>query len=156
MRSKLRSRFSIVHVHPLDRSFYLSKIQSDPFFKGAYVRSLSITQYRNRISKKNRRFIICKEIFQTVPVVLYAKKDFYLLEALGGKLTIFRESGLIEFWHLQHLEKKSKAFKSTHRPKVLDMDHLMGCFQLLYFGFVLSFVVLSLEILISKLSISVI
>jgi len=83
-------------------------------------------------------FQICREPFMTVPIVIYAKKNFYLIQAMNDKIESLKGAGLIEYWYSQQfLEEMSKEEKS---PEVLTLAHLSGCFQILAGGCVFSFV----------------
>lgn len=136
----------------VDETQYIDRIGSDPNFKGAYGQSLIRILYFDQISpnRKKGRFKICKEIFLTIPVVIYTKKNFYLLDALNEKIDILKASGLIDFWHFQDIDERLLNVKETRDPKVLTINHLSGCFQILFLGYFASFVVFAFELLLVK------
>lgn len=88
--------------------------------------------------------------------MIYSKKNFYLLDALDEKIDILKAAGLIEFWHFQDVDKRFLNVKEPKDPKVLTTKHLMGCFHILFFGCVASFMVLLFELLLTKMKTRVI
>lgn len=68
-------------------------------FKGAILRSLNSILYSNQLNYANQKMItfICKEHFMSIPVVIFTRKNFYLLESINEKISIFQAAGLIEF-----------------------------------------------------------
>lgn len=85
----------------------------------------------------------------TVPVVLYSLKDFYLLDAMTEKIEICKAAGLVEYWNMQHMNRKILRTDSSQHPKILELDHLLGCFQILLLGNVIGFLVFCFEIIIT-------
>lgn len=139
--------FSLALISSGEKAFYLTKIQTDSKFKGAYIRSLKKTLYFNQLSGKESRFTICREFYMTVPLVAYTLKNFYLLESLDKKIEIFVSVGLIDYWHNQAIDERLQKMERQTYPKILGMEHLAGCFQILLVGFILSFVVFLFELL---------
>lgn len=128
-----------------ERLRHLNEVRVDPHFKGAVVRSLAMTIYDNQKDSKERRLLVCKEIFITMPVVIYVKKNFYLLDALNEKIEMLVAAGLINFWHFKDLDKNILKVKDTKLPQVLTLNMLMGCFYLLMIGCCSSFVFFIIE-----------
>lgn len=137
---------SIVNIRAEDRFIYLNKIQSDPSYKAAFVRSLTKTLLTNRLSPKDRRFTFCKEVLMTMPIVIYTKKNFYLLEKFSEKIEIFKAAGLVEFWNYQFNNKNILNFRESQKPKILSIHHLFGSFEILFLGWGVSFVAFSTEV----------
>lgn len=73
-----------------------------------------------------------------IPIVIYTQKDFFLLDALNEKLGTLKASGLINFWHKQQVPEDISSSNEFKLPKVLNLHHLMGSFQILIFGLVSS------------------
>lgn len=133
---------------PDKRSFYFKKVQSDPTFKGAVLRSLTMSLYVNQIKPKNERFQICKEVFLNIPVVIYSLKDFYLLDEMNEEIEKLRSTGLIEYWNYEYVDKKFLKIEEVKAPSKLNFDHLLGSFEVLLCGLLLSILVFSVECLI--------
>lgn len=136
----IHSRLIIFPLDDIDK--HLQKIRSDPSSKSALGRSLTRILYANQIGPKESRNQICKEIVVTIPVVIYARKDFYLLDAINDRIEIFKAAGLINFW--QHRMKKEE--KSLNVRKPLKLDHFIGCFLILFFGCCSSLFVFGIEL----------
>lgn len=88
----------------------------------------------------------CKEKFQTVPVVIYSIKDFYLLDALNRKIEMLKNTGLIDFWHFQDIDERFLYAKASKRPRVMRLRNLLGCFHILGAGCVISLIVFFIEV----------
>lgn len=142
--------FRVVTISSKKKNFFLNKIQSDPLFKGTYMRSLLRTLYFNQISSKESRFVICKEVFMTIPIVIYTLKDFYLLDSLNDKIEMLKSAGLIDKWHFNNIKKDFMKIDLLKQPKVLTIRQLLGCFRLLCFGCLIGFVVFASECLLKK------
>lgn len=96
--------------------------------------------------------MMTKEIFVTIPIVLYTQKDFYLLNAINTQIMNLKAAGFIDFWHKQDIDKRKSNVKKSKQPKVLTMNQLLGCFQLMFGGCVMSFIVFLTELVSLKLS----
>lgn len=127
----------------------MNKIRDDPNFRGAFGRSFFKTLYDQQISPDNTRNRICKEPFMTVPIIIYTKKDFYLLDKINEKIEFLKASGLIDFWHYQEVKKGAMFEAEFKGPRTLKIEHLLGCFQILLYGCFISLIILALEFLLS-------
>lgn len=134
-----------------ERAFYLREIQSNPDFRGAYIRSLTMSLYINQIQPRSLRFTICKETYVTMPVVIFSSKNFYLLDKFNEKIELFKSAGLIDHWNFEMIDKKFLTTTEINFPKTLILSQLWGCFELLFFGYLLVIIVLVLEITTFKL-----
>lgn len=126
----------------------------EPSFKGAFLRSLTGLLYVNEIryGKKQRIFLICKEHYMSIPVVIYARKNFYLLQAINSKINQIQASGLIEHWHSQAVSKRFQTVQKVAKSReTMTLDHLSGCFYLLMMGLLASVAAFVIEIGCSKM-----
>lgn len=138
--------FRVVRIKIKDTNLYLEKIQRDPYFKGVFGQSLDMILFWNQARPQAFRHKICKDIFLTIPVVIFARKNYFLLDALDEKLDILKAAGLIEFWNFQDVEKGILNFKESNGPKILTTRHLLGCFHILISGCIVSSLVFLLEL----------
>jgi hypothetical protein len=136
---KIRGRIASVPSSS-EENVLIEKIKSDPSFKGAYGKSLSLAA-----TLKSAEILLCKETFATIPIVIYTKKDFYLLDAMNEKVENLKNSGLIIYWHQKTLRRKSHH-RNQNEPKVISLKGSIGSFQLLLCEFILSFVVFVFEL----------
>lgn len=125
---------------------YASRINTDPTFTGAYLQSLHKVLYLNQFQPLDLRKKYCKEVFMTMPEVIYMKKDFYLLDELNEKIELMKAAGLIKFWSFRDIDKNKLNAKETTQPKILTLNHFNGCFWILTVGAVISLVIFLLEI----------
>lgn len=137
------SRF--VTIHPTERELYKKKIQIDSTVKLAFALSYPQTIYYNQIRPKEQRNEISDEIFLTVPIVIYTRKDFFMLHTLDQEINMLNTAGLINHWNSEDIHSDILKEKEPNRPKLLTLTQLTGCFQLLFFGYVASFVAFVVE-----------
>lgn len=119
------------------------KVRTDASFEGVIIQPLLKILYKNKALDKSSRYIICKEIFKMIPLVIYSSKNFFLLDAINQKIEVLKASGLIEFWHFQDVDRRN--LKTSEGPKVLTFNHLLGIFEILSYGYAFSFSVFMLE-----------
>ena len=122
-------------------------IHSDSDFKGTMGRPLSSVLYFNLQILKDKRLIICRETYMLIPVVIFAQKDFFLLDAFNEKLDIMNQAGLIDFWYKKDFKNIDLRDEITKSPKVLSLTDFLACFQVLIFGLIASFIVFLIELI---------
>jgi hypothetical protein len=123
-----------------------SRIQTDPNFAATYEEPLRTVLHWNHMHGLQNQKHICKELFMTVPEVIYTKKNFFLLAELNRKLQHIKASGLFEFWDFRNMTKTKLNLKEEETPKVLNLSHFEGCFGILIVGVLVSFVVFVREV----------
>lgn len=70
-----------------------------------------------------------------IPIVIYARKDFYLLAAINEKIDILKAAGLITFWSFKGNLNDVRG-EMKHPPPVLTLKHFSGSFHILFLGFI--------------------
>lgn len=125
----------------------IKKIQSDPHFKGAFGRSLFRILYSNQMNSRANRIPYCKEVVLTMPVVIYTKKSFYMRETFNRKIELLNSAGFIDFWLYENIDKRILNSKETEHREALTIINLVGCFQILFIGWAISFVAFGMELL---------
>lgn len=133
-----------------DKSFLFNQFLTNRNFRGAYGISYFKVLYINQFRDAESRYKVCKERVLSIPVVIYTKRDFYLLDALDKKIDAFKSAGLIGFWKFQEVDRFLKT-KNSDDHHTLTFFQLIGCFYVLLAGCVISFVVLFIEILANRL-----
>lgn len=81
-----------------------------------------------------------------IPIVIYSRKNYFLLDAFNDKIKFMRAAGLVEFWHYQNVDRKFLNFKVFDGPKVLTFDQLVGCFGILVLGLIAGFISFLFEV----------
>lgn len=131
------------------------KIQTDPSFKGVYVRSINHILYDfKKDTNPEKRFSICKEPLITLPSVILTKKNFYLIDAMNWKLNYLKQSGLIDYWRSQTSDMNLLKITGSPQPQALNLRRMLGSLQILMIGYIVSFVAFMFELIRSSLSYS--
>jgi hypothetical protein len=111
---------------------------NDEYFDGVVGRLLTMTQYHNQNVDMKQSLRICKEIFSTVSIVIYGRKNFWFFDAINEKIEHLKSAGFIKFWHFKNIKESLKETKEFQEPKVLKLKHFQGSFMLLLCGLALS------------------
>jgi hypothetical protein len=90
--------FRFVGVSESTKSQILSDKAKDPNFKGVFGAPKRFILYSNQQKPKENRNVVSKEMFVSVPTVVYVKKDFYLLEAFNKKIEAFKSGALAKIF----------------------------------------------------------
>lgn len=125
----------------------MEKVNSDPSYKGAFGISLLNILYINQMRRQTHRFKICKERVLIMPVVIYTRKDFYLIEAINKKIEILVAAGLVDYWQFQDVDKQFLNYEKPSSSKSLTSHHMVGCFNILVSGLFASLAVFLYELL---------
>lgn len=88
---------------------------------------------------------ILNEVFLTMPVVIYTRKNFHLLEALNINMEMLKNAGLVTLWYKRSLKSKMKS-KIEEPAQPLDFKKLSGCFKVVVAGWTASLIIFMLEI----------
>lgn len=100
-------------------------------FEGALVSGLNEILILSQNQEYNFTFKFCKERVMGIPIVMYFKKNFFLIPEINNVIRNLNSAGLIEKWHYNYVDKR--YLKENHEPaepKVITIGHLSGCFQL--------------------------
>lgn len=118
-------------------------------FKGALADQRSLIIHANKI-KSTDKALMLREPFLTLPSVLYVTKNFYLIDTLNEELENIKSCGLMKLWQWKYVDKDFEKVEVSKQPKVIEVQHLLGCFQILIWGLFLSSLIFALEILSRK------
>lgn len=138
----------MVAISTKERRVLLPQIH-DPSYKATFLRSLTAILYINeyeQLRKNKNIYIICKEYFMSVPVVIFARKNFYLLDAINKKISVIQAAGLIEYWHSRGADNRFLKAETPPVSKTLTWQHLSGSFILLTGGYFVAFAAFVIEI----------
>lgn len=106
----------------------------DASLKVVMGKSKDTVHYLNQISNTTKT-AFCKEVFMTIPVVVYTRQDFYLLNALNDRINELRASGLIDFWASLDIKRAENKPESPH-PRTLKLEDFKGSFYIAIIGWV--------------------
>lgn len=107
--------------------------------------------YANKLRPKDIRLTICEDVVLSMPVVIYARKNLFLLHAINEKIEILKAAGLVEYWYYQDVDKRYLNAGDLTQAQVLTIGRLLGCFHLLMVGLAASTVCFIAELLASEL-----
>jgi hypothetical protein len=102
---------------------------------------------QERFKLKEKLYFMCKENFMSVSVVIFARKNFFLLDSINKKITLLQAGGLIEFWHSNVIDKRFMKIQPGLAPRKLNINQLSGSFILLSFGLTVATFVFVVEVL---------
>lgn len=104
-------------------------------FEGALVSGLNEILLINQNNEYNFTFKFCKERIMGISIVMYFRKNFFLIPAINEVIGNLISAGLIDQFHHKYIDKEraSKEIEDSG-PKVITISHLIGCFQLWAFG----------------------
>jgi hypothetical protein len=109
-------------------------------FEGTMVSGLNEILLLNQRNEYNFTFNFCKERIVGIPIVVYFRKNFFLILSINAVIRNLVSAGIIEHLHKNYLdEKRLSVIKSFPGLKVLTLEHLQGCFELWAAGCAFSF-----------------
>lgn len=117
-------------------------------FEGTLILGRYKVLHRNFINRDKFQLIICNERLMSISIVMYTQKNFYLMDALNDKISLFHSAGLINYWH--PYEKQKLKIDTNPQPKSLTFHQLLGAFQILIIGNCISGIVVIIEIIAKK------
>lgn len=115
----------------------MDKIQGEPGFKGALAQSFIKVIYHNSLRHKSQRLVICKEIVSAAPIVLYTRKNYFLLEAINDQVENLKSSGLINYWRKKFLNKNFMIKRRATGPRILTVLNILGALEIWLLGCVI-------------------
>ena len=119
----------------------------DSSFKGAISSPLFEIVYMNKLNFKSFAFKTLREPLNNNFAVFYFQKNFYLLNAVNEKIGILKAAGLVDYWISQDIDPSFLHIKQENLgPQKLNVEHLLGCFELLFLGIVLGIIAFSIEV----------
>lgn len=125
----------------------MKKLKSSSF-KGVFIASSNEVLFSNQKRYFDFKYKACKEIFVTMSIVMYFRKNFFLTQAINHVISNLESGGLIEHWHFNYIDKKfSQTDKNQNDAKQITVEHLLGCFQLWGVGCLIAFTCFIIEII---------
>lgn len=108
----------------------MNKLKSSSF-DGTMVSGLNEILLINQNNEYNYTFKFCKERVMGISIVMYFRKNFFLIPEANKVIRNLVSGGIIEFWHYRYIDEKYvNEERSPNEPQVMTVDQLVGCFQL--------------------------
>lgn len=89
---------------------------------------------------------VFSESIVTNPVVIYFRKNHFLLSSFNRIIRIFKEAGIFSFWvkRFRNDFRKNEKVGEKH-PRIMTLFDLSGCFKIWMYGLLISSLVFVLE-----------
>lgn len=142
---KFRSQRVVVNSTILEKK----KMETiNPHSNIAVTSSIEQILYFNKMNYKNMTTLtVCREYLFTFQYGIYFRKDSFLSEIFSEKISIFKESGLIDFWASNLISSKFLNIQlPSETPRKLNIEQLMGGFEVLFIGLTVGFFLYVLEL----------
>ena len=127
----------------------MSKVREailDPEYKGALLSSEEHTAYSNADAFADKYYHHSSEVVSVFNLCIYLHRQSCLTEPINQNILKFLSNGLMEQWVRNLVDRKYlKEWKATE-PKVLVNEQLLGAYELLAFGLLLSTIAFLIEI----------
>ena len=118
-------------------------------FKGAFLVSLDEIIHYNKQNIKSSKFLIWKENVYTVQIVVFFQKSSYIyIKKFDEKIVLLKENCCMSFWFTKYLNPIYVIIKNlVKNTEKLNVNQLLGCFQLFTFFLSISIIFFFLELL---------
>jgi hypothetical protein len=91
---------------------------------------------------------VVKEPLLTNQLVLFFRKNHFLVDSVDDVIGIFKAAGLIDLWISKYVRKKRTI--DDQNPKVMTIYDLSGTFEIFFIGSFVSFSSFVVEIIFQK------
>lgn len=119
----------------------------NPSFNGGVLSTDDKVWTINKIHRKFFTLKVLEQVITSIPIVIYFRKDSYLVEICNEKLDMFRSAGLINYWAELYLQSHySKRQDAKIGPKMFKIKTLTGAFQIIAIGWLISFTAFAVEV----------
>ncbi|CRK90892.1 CLUMA_CG004581, isoform A [Clunio marinus] len=120
----------------------------DPEFKGAVVSLMDQILYLNKKNYKKNYFRVLNEVVYTSLSSWVFPKNSFLVEMFDENIQKFRENGLLYYMTNDFIDLRYLNIKEPKQgPRKLNLERLLGGFQLWFLGISIAFLIFLLEAL---------
>lgn len=123
----------------------------NPYSQHVVTSSLEQVLYKNKMNYKEYTLTVCTEALFTYLYGIYFRKNSYLVHTFNQNIAYFKTSGLIDFWASDFISMKYLNMKLVEDgPRQLNIDELLGGFEVLFIGMIVGVALFFLEIFAEK------
>lgn len=123
----------------------------DPSLKIALIATTPFVHHINQHTDQNTTLTTCKQQLLTIPIVLYFRKNHYLVKEVNEKISMINAAGLSEYWTKIHLEKTLRnGLKNKRELRKLNLHHLFGSIQIWIGGCIIGLVTFVVECIVFR------
>lgn len=119
----------------------------DAEFKGALLSSEEHIAFANKAEFPVNFYHHTDEVFFVLNLVIFLHRQSCLTEEINRYILNFGSSGLLDKWMREFVDESYLTQKIVSSPKKLEFEQLLGCFELLAIGFIISGTAFVLEVL---------
>lgn len=102
--------------------------------------------YLNRLNYPDKQYIACKEGLFTINLSILLYKLSSLTTEINEQISALTSNGLIEKWAEDQIDLSDlMRLSNTVGPRKLTNEQLMGAYQILIAGFLISFLIFAAE-----------
>lgn len=109
----------------------------DPYSKSAVIDYLMRIRYTNKLNYKNFTYTVLKECWFINNMVMYTKKNFFLIDEFDVAIRRLKSSGLINYWVDKFTRLEDLKVKETVE-ETLSLEQLQGVFEIFIYGLIIS------------------
>lgn len=133
-----------------ETSFYRMKTLNSRF-NGAFLDYLTKILYENEINHKKYHFKFCEESVMSSFTVAYMRKNHFLSHEINQKIDNLKSNGLLGHWIDKYMRnKRGGGISVTCQPTKMSLESLLGAFDVLGYGLLISTLGFILEIIRSR------
>lgn len=118
----------------------------DADFKGALLSSEEHVAFSNKAGFPDRFFHHTDEVFFVFNLVVFMHRQSCLTEEINRYILSFGSNGLLDKWMREFVDESYLKERNLDTPKKLEFSQLLGCFELLFIGLMLSAISFVLEV----------
>lgn len=123
----------------------------NPSSRHVVTSSLEQVLYVNKMHYKDYTLTVCREYLFTYLYGIYFRKNSYLVHMFNQKIAAFKTSGLIDFWASDFISNKYlNMLIVDDGPRQLNIDQLLGGFEVLFLGMIVGSALFVLEVIADK------
>lgn len=118
-----------------------------PDVKGALLSSEEHIAFANKAGFPDKYFHFAEEVFFVFNLVIFMHRQSCLVEEINRYILHFGSNGLLDRWMHEFIDRSYLKERVTTAPKKLEIEQLLGSFELLAIGLSLSLVMFLFEVL---------
>lgn len=124
----------------------------DPDFKGALFSSEEHVAYMNQRFFPRAFFHTAEEIIFSFNLCIYMHRQSCLTQEINHNILKLQSCGMLEAWSKKFVDPSFLKERTFNEPKVMVVQQLLGSYELLFIGLILSLKAFIFEVISTKIS----
>lgn len=118
----------------------------DTLFNGVFLDYMTKILYENELNYMNFTYRICKETIMSSFIVAYFRRNHFLVGEINARIEALKSNGILGYWVKQYTSNKhSGIIAASYQPSQLNIEKLLGAFEILGYGLLVSLLCFTLE-----------